>query len=275
MIARAIPSTGEMIPVIGLGTWKTFDVGGTPPARESLRRVVAEFAALGGTVIDSSPMYGRPETVVGDVVRELGVRDRLFIATKVWTSGRKHGIDEMEDSMRKLGARPIDLMQVHNLLDVDTHLATLRDWKAAGIVRYIGITHYTASAHADVAKVLERHPVDFLQINYSALEREAERRLLPMAVERGIAVIANRPLATGELLRRLRGKPLPPVAAEIGCTTWSQLLLKFVVSHPAITCAIPATSNIEHLRENMHAGRGPMPETTMRKRIQALVSQDT
>lgn len=271
MLTKPIPSTGEQLPVIGLGTWKSFDVGDSPTARAPLERILAEFAALGGTVVDSSPMYGRSETVVGSITEKLGLRPKLFVATKVWTSGRQRGIDEMEDSMRKMRAKPIDLMQVHNLLDVKTHLATLAEWKRAGIVRFIGVTHYTASAHDDVARVLEAHQVDFLQINYSVAEREAERRLLPMAQERGIAVIANRPLATGDLVRRLRGKPLPAVAAEIDCTSWAQLLLKFVVSHPAVTAAIPATANLEHLRDNMAAGLGRMPDEALRSQIATKV----
>ena len=271
MITRAIPSTGEGLPVIGLGTWQTFDVGELPNERAPLEVILTEFVALGGSLVDSSPMYGRAEQVIGDIVGKLGVRSRLFLATKVWTSGRDMGIDEMEDSMQKLRAKPIDLMQVHNLLDAGTHLDTLRDWKRSGRVRYTGVTHFTASAHADVAKIIEANPVDFLQINYSAVEREAEARLLPLAKERGIAVIANRPFATGDLFHRLGGKPVPGWAAEIDCGSWSQLLLKFVVGHPAITCAIPATSNIAHLRDNMRAGVGRMPDEAMRERIASTV----
>lgn len=269
MITRAIPSTGESLPVIGLGTWQTFDVGNSSQERDPLTEILAEFVALGGTLIDSSPMYGRAEEVIGDIAGTLGLRPRLFVATKVWTSGRDMGIGEMEDSMRKLRAKPIDLMQVHNLLDVATHLDTLRQWKRSGVVRYIGVTHFTASAHADVAKVLEANPVDFLQINYSVMEREAERRLLPLAKERGIAVIANRPFATGGLLQRLGGKPVPGWAEDIDCGSWSQLLLKFVVTHPVITCAIPATASLAHLRDNLKAGAGRMPDEAMRERIAA------
>jgi diketogulonate reductase-like aldo/keto reductase len=217
-------------------------------------------------------MYGRAEQVVGDLARETGVADRLFMATKVWTTGREKGITEMRESFRKMGVMRMDLMQVHNLLDVDTHLATLNEWKAEGLVRYIGVTHYTASAHAEVGRVLDRHAVDFLQINYSVAEREVERWLLPMAKERGIAVIANRPLATGDLTMRLRGRPLPPIAAELQCATWAELLLKFVVSHPVITCAIPATGSVEHLRQNMNAGSGPMPTHRQRAEIAQLSS---
>lgn len=264
MNEKSIPSTGETIPLIGLGTWQSFDVANAKP----LEPLLAEFVRLGGRLVDSSPMYGRAETVVGDVANAINVRDQLFIATKVWTSGRSAGIEQMESSESKLRGR-VDLMQVHNLVDVRTHLETLRAWKAEGRVRYIGITHYTSSAFAEVERHL--HDIDFLQINYSVAEREAERRLLPLAKERGIAVIANRPLATGALTR-IR-TPLPDFARELDCTSWPELLLKFVVSHPAITCAIPATSNIEHLRANMRAGVGTMPDAGMRKRIAEAVRQ--
>jgi diketogulonate reductase-like aldo/keto reductase len=272
MLTRCIPVTGEEIPVIGMGTWQTFDVGKSPAERMPLTPLLAEFVRCGGTLIDSSPMYGRSEEVIGDVTAGLQLRPKLFIATKVWTSGRDRGIDEMEHSMAKLRARPIDLMQVHNLVDVQTQLETLREWKDTGTVRYIGVTHYTAAAHAEVARVLETHPVDFLQINYSAVERQAERRLLPMAKERSIAVIANRPFATGDVFRRLQGRPVPAWAAEIDCDSWAQLLLKFVIAHPTLTCAIPATSSIEHLRDNMKAGVGRLPDDALCERIVTAVN---
>ena len=270
--SRKIPSTGEMLPVIGLGTWQTFDVGTEATARAPLVAVLREFAALGGRLIDSSPMYGRSEDVVGDLIAGLGLRQQLFIATKVWTSGKAAGVAQMEDSMKKLRAKPLELLQVHNLLDVEAHLGTLAEWKRQKRVRYIGVTHYTSSAYAEVAKVIRAHPVDFLQINYSVAERAAEEKLLPLAQERGIAVIVNRPFAGGELLRRLRGTPVPAWAAEIDCTSWAQLLLKFVISHPSVTCAIPATSRVEHLRDNMAAGSGRMPDEKMRARIAASVT---
>ena len=266
---RPIPSTGEALPVLGLGTWQTFDVGRAPEERAPLEEVLAAFAAAGGKLVDSSPMYGRAEEVLGDVGAKLGMRTKLFLATKVWTSGKQAGIEQMEASFRKLRAERIDLMLVHNLLDVEHHLETLREWKAAGRVRYVGITHYTASAHEAVARVMAAHPVDFVQINYSVAERDAERRVLPLAKERGIAVLANRPFAGGDLFRRLRTKPLPAFAAEIGCTSWAQLLLKFVVGHPAVTCAIPATAKVAHLRDNMAAGFGPLPDAPLRGRIAA------
>lgn len=267
ILTRAIPASGETLPVIGLGTWQTFDVGADATARAPLADVLREFVALGGRMIDSSPMYGRSEEVAGDLIAQQAARDKLFVATKVWISGKTAGITQMQDSMAKLRARPIDLMQVHNLLDVETHLQTLTEWKRAGRVRYVGVTHYTPSAYAEVAKVITAHKPDFLQINYSVGEREAEQRLLPLARERGLAVIINRPFAGGELLRRLRGVPLPLWAGEIGCTSWAQLLLKFVISHPAATCVIPATSKVEHLRDNMSAGVGVLPDAKMRLRI--------
>lgn len=272
LLSRSIPVSGETLPAIGLGTWQTFDVGARAAERMELQEVLREFAALGGRLIDSSPMYGRAEDVAGELMAQLGLRQKLFVATKVWTSGRGAGIEQMNASLRKLRADPIELLQVHNLVDVATHLDTLRDWKRDGRVRYLGITHYTASGAEAVTRLLATETVDFVQINYSVAEREAEQRLLPLARERGIAVIANRPFTTGSLLRQLRIRRLPAWAAELDCMTWAQLLLKFVLSHPAITCAIPATANVEHLRENMKAATGPMPDEPMRARIAAEIA---
>ena len=269
---RKIPSSGELLPVLGLGTWQTFDVANDSAARAPLGEVLREFSALGGKLIDSSPMYGRSEEVAGDLIANLGLREKLFIATKVWTSGKTAGIAQMEASIEKLKAKPIELLQVHNLLDVDTHLRTLAEWKRTGLVRYVGVTHYTPSAYDAVAKVIGTHKLDFLQINYSVIEREAEQRLLPLARERGIAVIVNRPFAGGDLFRRLRNTALPAWASEIDCTSWAQLMLKFVISHPAVTCTIPATSRVEHLRDNMSAGKGRMPDEKMRARIAASIA---
>jgi aryl-alcohol dehydrogenase-like predicted oxidoreductase len=274
MLTRKIPSSGEMLPVIGLGTYQSFDVGSDAAARAPIEDVLREFAALGGKVIDSSPMYGRSEEVAGDLMAKLKLREKIFIATKVWTSGKAGGIAQMEDSMKKMKASPIDLMQVHNLLDVETHLRTLAEWKRERRVRYVGITHYTQSAYDAVMKAINANPVgtiDFLQINYAVSERDAEQRLLPLARERGIAVIVNRPFAGGELFRRLRGTALPSFASEIDCTSWAQLMLKFVISHPAVTCAIPATAKVEHLRDNMGAGLGRLPDEKMRARIVASI----
>ena len=270
MNTRAIPSTGEKLPVIGMGTWQTFDV--RPKEAAPMELILQAFVESGGKVLDSSPMYGRSEEMAGYMIGKFGLREKLFVATKVWTTGKEEGIRQMEASMEKLKARPIDLMQVHNLQDVATHLDTLRGWKKSGLVRYLGITHYTASQHQAVEKLLETEKLDFVQINYSVGEREAEKRLLPLARERGVAVIANRPFAGGELIKGLVKKPLPEWSKEIDCDSWAQLLLKWVVSHPAMTCAIPATSKIDHLRDNMKAGLGAMPDEEMRKRIAEAAS---
>lgn len=269
MSTRAIPKTGELLPVIGMGTWQTFDVSADAAVRAPLRAVLGELVAGGGKLVDASPMYGQAEQVLGDLSRELAVRPALFVATKVWTRGRDEGVRQMESSLAKLQVKSVDLMQVHNLVDVDTHLATLAEWKKAGRTRYVGVTHYTASAHAAVAAVLAKNEVDFVQINYSVEEREAEQRLLAVARDRGVAVIANRPFAGGDLIRRLGQQPVPPWAAELACTSWAQLLLKFVISHPAITVAIPATSKLAHLRDNLGAGTGPLPDEAQRARIAA------
>jgi diketogulonate reductase-like aldo/keto reductase len=268
---RAIPSSDEELPAIGLGTWQTFDVGKEASERDPLKEILKEFAALGGRLIDSSPMYGKSEEVAGDLIEELGLRKSLFIATKVWISGQDAGIRQMEESMRKLKSPVIDLMQVHNLLDAKAHLETLNKWKHEGLIRYLGVTHYHAGGHEAVEEMIASESLDFIQINYSVAEREAERRLLPLAKDRGVAVIVNRPFAGGELFASLKEKPLPGFAAEIGCTSWAQLMLKFIISHPAITCAIPATSKVKHLRDNMGALTGPLPDEAMRKRIAAAV----
>ncbi len=271
MATRQIPSTGEALPVIGLGTWQTFDAGSSESKRAPLEKVLREFVTMAGSVVDASPMYGSAEEVVGALAAKTELDSRLFLATKVWTSGRKKGIQQMEESMRRLRRSRIDLMQVHNLLDAATHLATLRDWKKNGRIRYIGITHYTSSAYGEVEAMMRREPVDFLQINYSAVERQAEARILPLAREQGIAVIANRPFAEGSLLRRLGSRALPSWAHDIDCTSWAQILLKFVVSHPSITCAIPATADVAHLQDNMAAGYGRMPDERLRARIASAI----
>jgi diketogulonate reductase-like aldo/keto reductase len=252
MRTRAIPSTGELLPVIGLGTYRTFDA----PPNGTLAAVVEALLATGGTVVDTSPMYGRAEQTVGDLLRSRSTTagGRPFLATKVWTTGESAGIAQMERSRDLLGARCLDLIQIHNLVDWRTHARTLRRWKDDGRVRYIGITHYTSSAYDAVERVMRAEPFDFLQINYSVEEREAERRLLPLAAERGMAVLANRPLGQGTLLPRLARQPLPGWAAALGVRDWAVLALAFVVSHPAITCAIPATGNPEHMRVNALAG---------------------
>lgn len=267
IVRKPIPKTGELLPAIGLGTWQTFNVGGGQTAREPLRKVLQAFVGAGGKVIDSSPMYGRAEGVVGDLAAELAAHTQLFLATKVWTSGREAGVRQMEESFRRTRTQRMDLMQVHNLVDYRTHLETLRRWKAEGRVRYIGVTHYSASAHAELARVMAGEDLDFVQLNYSLAEREAEKQLLPLAIERKLAVLVNRPFAEGQLFGRVRGQPLPPWAAEIGCATWAQFFLKFIVSHSAVTCAIPATSKVAHLADNMGAARGPLPDEKTRERM--------
>src|SRR5688572_14282650 len=262
--AKPIPASGEKLPVIGVGTWQTFDVGEEPAARAPLREVLK---LLDGNVIDSSPMYGAAESVVGDVVAGLGLRDRLFLATKVWTRGRDEGLRQIETSLRRLRAARLDLMQVHNLLDVATHTATLRKLKESGKVRYIGITHYTASAYPEVERWLKTRQYDFLQINYSLAEREAGKRLLPLAAQLEVAVIVNRPFAEGALFRTTKGKPLPAWAAELGIASWAQYFLKWIVGHPAITCTIPGTARPEHMADNLAAGRGALPDEAQRRRM--------
>jgi aryl-alcohol dehydrogenase-like predicted oxidoreductase len=272
MLMRRIPSDGEMLPAVGLGTWQTFDVGAAPAERAPLREVLRRFGALGGRVVDSSPMYGKAEAVVGDLVAELGLHDSLVVATKVWTQGREAGVAQMERSRQRLRVARIDLMQVHNLVDWQTHLGTLHDWKAAGRVRYVGVTHYTASAYGELERIMRGERLDFVQLNYSLLEREAEDRLLPLASDRGIAVLANRPYAEGALFQRVRGRSLPPWAAELDCRSWGQFFLKWILAHPAVTCVIPATRNPEHLTDNMGAGTGGLPDSTARARMAAYVN---
>ncbi|HSK31754.1 MAG TPA: aldo/keto reductase, partial [Candidatus Limnocylindria bacterium] len=266
-IRKPIPRTGELLPAVGLGTWQTFDVRGPASALEPLKQVLRDFVRLGGSVVDSSPMYGKSESVVGDLAAELGVQKQLFLATKVWTSGSDAGIRQMEESFKQLRVKRMDLMQVHNLVDHRTHLTTLRAWKEQGKVRYIGVTHYTAGAYDQLARVLAAEDLDFVQFNYSLAEREAEKRLLPLAAERRLAVLINRPFAAGSLFRHVRGKPLPVWSKEIGCATWAQFFLKFVISHPAVTCAIPATAKTAHLTDNMRAASGVMPDIKRRDQM--------
>lgn len=268
---RPIPSSGETLPVIGLGTWRGFDVGEKPAERTPLREVVTTLLGQGGRVIDSSPMYGRAEGVTGDLVAGLGARERSFLATKVWTSGREAGITQMRRSLQLLRTERLDLMQIHNLLDWRTHLPTLRSWKEEGRIRYLGISHYTESAYDAVEAVLRAERLDVLQINYALDDRTAEDRLLPLAAEKGVAVLVNRPFGGGGLLRRLGPKPLPDYAAEIGCASWAEILLKFVVSHPAVTCAIPGTADPGHMAANLRAGTGPLPDEALRRRMAATL----
>jgi aryl-alcohol dehydrogenase-like predicted oxidoreductase len=272
MLQRKIPSSGETLPAIGLGTWQAFDVGSSAAEQKPLEEVLARFVQLGGKLVDSSPMYGRAESVVGEIAARLKLRDALFLATKVWTTGREAGIKSMQRSLDLFQTKRLDLIQVHNLVDTATQLASLRAWQKEGRVRYFGITHYTEGSQAEVAQVLENEPVDFVQINYSLMEREAEERVFPVAKDRGVAVIVNRPLASGALFRRVRGQPLPEWATEFDCTSWAQFFLKWIVANPAVTCAIPATSNPRHLEDNMRGGYGRLPDAKMRARMVEAVA---
>jgi len=272
MLTRAIPSSGEKLPVIGLGTWQAFDVDLTADNRRQLEEVLSLFVKFGGRVIDSSPMYGRAEAVMGDLTATLGIRDKLFLATKVWTHGKESGIKSMERSMALLRTKRIDLMQVHNLVDVHTHLATLREWKEQGRIGYVGITHHEAGAFGEIEKLMRSEKLDFVQINYSLMEPEAEQSLLPLAHERGIAVLANRPFGAGDLFDKVRSKPLPDWASEFDCRSWAQFFLKWIVAHSAITCAIPATNKPRHLEDNMQGGTGRLPDPKTRRRMVEFVS---
>ena len=271
MITRRIPSSGVALPVVGLGTWRGFDVGADADARARLTGVIQALFEAGGTVIDSSPMYGSSEAVAGDLLAALGLHVRAFVATKVWTEGRDAGIAQMEASMQALRDSRIELMQIHNLVDWRTHLDTLRGWKREGRIQHLGVTHYRADAHDDLEAVLRSEVVDTVQLNYSIDDRAAEARLLPLARDRGVAVIANLPFGGGGLLTRLARRPLPDWAPEIGVQTWAQALLKFVIAHPAVTCVIPGTGRPDHMRENAAAGTGPFPDETLRRRMVAAL----
>jgi diketogulonate reductase-like aldo/keto reductase len=267
MLTRPIPRTGEALPVIGLGTWQTFDVAEADQA--PLVEVVRGLVAAGGRVIDSSPMYGRAEEVTGDVIAAAGLAGKPFLATKVWTTGKAEGIAEMTRSMRRMRARVMDLMQVHNLVDVATHLPVLREWKQAGRIRYLGITHYSHAAFGDLERLLRKESLDFVQLPYSLASREAERRLLPAARDTGTAVLVMQPFESGALFERVKGKPLPAWAADIDCTSWAQVFLKWILGHPAVTCPIPATSKPSHLADNVRAGLGRLPDESLRKKLVA------
>lgn len=267
MRTREIPSSGEPVPVVGMGTWQTFDVG-PGAARNALRPVLQAFFHAGGTVIDSSPMYGRAEAAIGDLLPDVTGGERAFIATKVWTRGRQAGIAEMERSIRRMGGR-VDLMQVHNLVDYATHIQTLRRWKEEGKIRYLGVTHYAVSAFDDLERILEHDDVDFVQLPYSIGMREAEKRLLPCAKNTGTAVLVMRPFEEGRLFRRVRGKPLPTWAADFDCESWAQFFLKWILGHPAVTCPIPATSKLHHMKDNVRAGFGPLPDERTREKMLA------
>ncbi len=271
LIRRPIPKSGELLPVIGLGTSGAFEVGVDARERDPLAAVLGGFFAAGATLIDTSPMYSSAETVLGDLLTSQ-MQSSAFVATKVWTRGEREGIAQMTRSMELLRRKKIELMQVHNLLDLEVQLRTLRRWKDEGRIRYIGITHYTVESHERLAEVIEREPLDFVQFNYSATTIAAEQRLLPLCANKGVAVIVNRAFDDGKIFARLKERPLPPWAGEIGCTSWAQLLLKFVIAHPAVTCVIPATGKLHNLQDNLAAAQGPLPDERQRRAISAAVA---
>ncbi|HEY5952117.1 MAG TPA: aldo/keto reductase [Kofleriaceae bacterium] len=265
---RAIPKSGEQLPVVGLGTWQTFDVGSGKDERKAVAEVLAKFLAAGMKVIDSSPMYGRAEEVTGDELA--GIKDAApFLATKVWTSGKQAGIEQMERSMKRLRTKKLDLMQVHNLLDVKTHLPVLRDWKAAGKIRYLGVTHYQHGEFDAIEKLMKKEKLDFIQIPFSIVDRAAEKRILPTAAETGTAVLVMTPFESGELFAKVKGKPVPALAADLDCTSWAQFFLKFIIGHPAVTCPIPATAKASHVVDNVQAALGRLPDAKQRDQMAA------
>jgi aryl-alcohol dehydrogenase-like predicted oxidoreductase len=271
MLTRKIPSSGEELPVVGLGTWPSFDVGAEERARAPLREVLSALFAGGGRLVDTSPMYGSAEGVLGDLVGELEAREKAFLATKVWTSGRERGEEEMRRSAERLKTGIIDLIQIHNLVDWRTHLRTLRAMKEKGVVRYLGITHYTRSSLPELAQILRGEAgIDFVQCGYSLAMREAEEELLPVAADKGVAVIVNQPFLQGTLPGRMRGRELPGWAADCGCASWAELCLKYVLAEGAVTCVIPATRNPLHLRENLAAGSGALPDARQRAEMRAF-----
>lgn len=268
---RPIPSSGEAIPIVGLGTWITFNVGSDPVLRDECAKVMSAFFEAGGRMIDCSPMYGSSQPVIGHGLQKLGRPSTLFSAEKVWTSSTTAGAAQIEQSRRFWGVPKFDLVQVHNLLAWKAHLQTLFAMKAAGAVRYVGITTSEGRRHDLFEQIMRSEPIDFVQFTYNVVDREAEKRLLPLASERGIAVMVNRPFRQGALIQRLKGKALPEWAAELGALNWAQLMLKFILSHPAVTVAIPATTRVDHVRENLAAAAGTMPDPAMRQRISAYV----
>jgi diketogulonate reductase-like aldo/keto reductase len=268
---RPIPRTKEMLPVVGLGTWQTFDVGTSKAERKPIDEVLRKFLDAGCRVIDSSPMYGRAEEVTGDELDAIGAIGKPFLATKVWTSGKEAGIAEMARSMKRMRTKKLDLMQIHNLLDYKTHLPVLRAMKDAGTIRYLGVTHYQHSQFDVIEKLMKTEKLDFIQIPYSIADRKAEARILPAAQDTGTAVLVMTPFESGALFRQTKGKALPALAKDLDCTSWAQFFLKFIIGHPAVTCPIPATSNPAHIADNVQAAFGRIPDDKQRKEMAALV----
>ncbi|AYB34272.1 aldo/keto reductase [Chryseolinea soli] len=272
LLKRPILSASEWLPAVGLGTWQTFDVGSNATERDPLKAVLKTLVERGGSVVDSSPMYGQSEKVVGDLSTEINVNNKLFIATKVWTTGEQEGIAQMNQSFNLLQRKTIDLMQIHNLVDWQTHLKTLRGWKEQGKVRYIGITHYTESAYNAMEQIMLREPLDFIQINYSLLSLKAQERLFPLAQEKKISVLVNQPFEEGALFHRVKGKVPPEWAEEFNCHSWGQFFLKFILSHPAVTCVIPGTSKPQHMLDNLSAGLGRLPSEKQREEMVKFIN---
>jgi diketogulonate reductase-like aldo/keto reductase len=269
MLKRPIRSAkqDESLPVIGMGTWNTFDVGASTDERQPLLDVLRTFYRAGASVIDSSPMYGNAESVTGDLVAQLNEQQQTFYATKVWTRGTENGVAQIEQSMQRMKTARLDLLQIHNLVDWRAHAGTLRRLQIEGRARYVGITHYTESGYADLEGALTAETFDFAQFNYSIASRQAEKRLLPFCQDRGISVLINRPFEEGELFQHVANRKLPSYAKQIGCHSWSQFFLKFIISHPAVTCVIPATARVEHMKDNLQAGFGLMPDAKLRERM--------
>lgn len=267
IMKRKIPSSGELLPIVGLGTWQTFDVGNDSEKRRQLLEVLRKMKELGGAMIDSSPMYGTSEAVVGDLTSSLKIEQDFFYATKVWTQGRQQGIDQMQASFRKMKRNVMDLMQIHNLVDWQTHSKTLRDWKEEGKIRYWGFTHYTNASHETLANLIKNEKPDFVQFNYSINERHAEKRLLNIAFDNGVGVIINRPYNGGNLFRKTKGKTLPDWCAEIDINSWGQFFLKYILAHKAVNCVIPGTSKPHHVVDNMKAGYGRLPDDKDRDKM--------
>ena len=272
MISRLIPGSNEKIPVIGLGTWQTFDVGNSKKERDPLKEVLKILIQHGGSVIDSSPMYGRSEKVVGDLTTELQIKDKIFEATKVWTNGKQAGIEQMNNSFNLMKVNKMDLMQIHNLVDWKTHLQTLKKWKEEGKVRYIGITHYHKGGYADLERIMRTEEIDFIQINYNLAVRDAADRILPLAKDKGIGVLINRPYEGGSLFRYSKNKTLPEWANEFDAKTWGQFFLKFILANPAVTCVIPGTSKATHMLDNVQAGFGKLPNAEHRRKMIEFIS---
>ena len=272
MHKRVIPSTGEELPVVGLGTWQTFDVGSSSSERNPLKEVLKILVNHGGSVIDSSPMYGRSEKVVGDLTRQMELKGQLFEATKVWTTGKDRGISEMNESMSLMAVNKMDLMQIHNLLDWKTHIKTLRQWKEEGKIRYIGLTHYHKGAYDQIERIIKNETIDFLQINYNLAMRHAADRILPLARDKGIAVLINRPFQGGSLFSSVKNISLPEWAAEFDAKSWGQFFLKFILSHPAVNCVIPGTGKPHHMKDNVQSGLGRLPDENHQKKMIELLS---